>query len=228
MSNSPSTFTKENLNFQLPAQQRACFYEDIDLKLPTRTVEVFVHSISDMQVQLAIYGPLEYKKLIDEKFEDPIKTETITEAKEKESETQTFTLEFQAQDAGTYAFCLDNRAAHFFPKQVEISISSATPKRILESAFDPAKQPDDKELGDALKLLGRIHKGIYHLQVQQQRDRHRLALHSAMNEKNYNNAFYGSVIEPAIFVLVMMIQVYFNRRWFVSKTSGSAAKKRAP
>lgn len=65
MSNSPSTFTKENLNFQLPAQQRACFYEDIDLKLPTRTVEVFVHSISDMQVQLAIYGPLEYKKLID-------------------------------------------------------------------------------------------------------------------------------------------------------------------
>ncbi len=74
-----------------------------------------------------------------------------------------------------------------------------------------------------MKLLGKIHKGIYHLQVQQQRDRHRLALHSAMNEKNYNNAFYGSVIETAIFMLVMMFQVYFIRRWFVSK---APAKKR--
>lgn len=44
----------------------------------------------------------------------------VTDTKEKESESHTFTLDFQAQDPGSYAFCLDNRAAHFFPKQVEV------------------------------------------------------------------------------------------------------------
>jgi hypothetical protein len=178
-----------------------------------------------MQVQLAIYGPLDYKAIVSEQFEDAIKTELVSASKEKDSENHTFTMDFQAQDAGSYAFCLDNRAAHFFPKQVEISISSPISKRTLESAFEPVQQPDDKELSEAVTLLGKIHKGIYHLQVQQQRDRHRLALHASMNEKNYNNAFYGSVIETAIFVLVMLFQVYFIRRWFVSK---SPAKKRAP
>jgi hypothetical protein len=120
MSNSPSTFTKENLNFQLDPQRRSCFYEDIDLKAPIRTIEVFVHSSNDMQVQLAIYGPLDYKTIITEQFEDAIKTTVVTASKEKDSETHTFTMDFQAQDAGSYAFCLDNRAAHFFPKQVEV------------------------------------------------------------------------------------------------------------
>ncbi len=65
ISNSPSTFTKENLNFQLQPQQRSCFYEDIDMTAATRTVEVFIHSSSDMQVQLAIYGPLDQKSVIN-------------------------------------------------------------------------------------------------------------------------------------------------------------------
>lgn len=64
MSHSPCTFTKENLNFQLPPQRRACFYEDIDLKSSIRTIDVFIHSSNDMQVQLAIYGPLDYKAIV--------------------------------------------------------------------------------------------------------------------------------------------------------------------
>lgn len=64
MSQSQSTFTRENLNFQLPARQRSCYYEDIALESPTRTVEVFSHSSADLEILLAIYGPLNYKDVI--------------------------------------------------------------------------------------------------------------------------------------------------------------------
>ncbi len=73
------------------------------------------------------------------------------------------------------------------------------------------------ELQDSVKALTKIQKGIFNLQLQQQRDRHRLNLHAAMNAKNYNEVFYGSVIETCVFILVSLFQLYFIRRWFVNK-----------
>ncbi len=66
---------------------------------------------------------------------------------------------------------------------------------------------ENAELRDSLKALAKIHKGILNIQQQQQRDRHRLALHSATNEKNYDNVFYGSLLETLIFVVVALFQV---------------------
>ena len=31
-------------------------------------------------------------------------------------------MEFTAQNAGTYAFCLDNRKAHFFPQFLQVHL----------------------------------------------------------------------------------------------------------
>jgi hypothetical protein len=59
-----ATYTHENLKFILPPQQRSCFYEDISLDNPTRTVEIFIHSAGDMEVLLAIYGPMDYQTLV--------------------------------------------------------------------------------------------------------------------------------------------------------------------
>jgi hypothetical protein len=66
---------------------------------------------------------------------------------------------------------------------------------------------ENEELKESLKALAKIHKGILNIQQQQQRDRHRLALHSATNEKNYDNVYYGSLIETVIFVVVALLQV---------------------
>ena len=80
--------------------------------------------------------------------------------------------------------------------------------------FNDQRIPETAEIADAIKSLNKIQKGIFNLQLQQQRDRHRLTLHSAMNETNYNSVFYGSVIETAVFVLVSLFQVSFHPHWF--------------
>jgi hypothetical protein len=66
---------------------------------------------------------------------------------------------------------------------------------------------NDAELKDSLRALSKIYKGILNIQKQQLRDRYRLALHSASNTHNYNDVFYGSVVETAIFIAVSLFQV---------------------
>lgn len=49
-------------------------------------------------------------------------------------------MDFEPPEQGTFAFCLDNRRAHFFPKYVQIGIrSSSTPEDTLEFSADVVK-----------------------------------------------------------------------------------------
>lgn len=68
---------------------------------------------------------------------------------------------------------------------------------------------ETEELQAALKALHTIHRGIIDLQKQQKRDRHRLNLHSSLNDSNYNYAFYGSLFETFVFIIVSIFQVIF-------------------
>lgn len=84
-------------------------------------------------------------------------------------------------------------------------------------------EPDEVDPGrlkESLKSLGDIYKGIVQIQTLQQRDRHRLILHSETNKSNYSKVFQGSIFETFVFIAVSIFQIYFVRRWFASRTSG--------
>jgi hypothetical protein len=174
---------------------------------------------------------------LQEDFESPIRTDYIDTKKEKNSDTQTYMMEYTAQSPGTYAFCLDNRKAYFFSQYLQVSkyVNSFSSYDfiffkidvfrgdITKGNSDPSvkklvESTENKEdLQDSLKQLSKIYRGILGIQRQQLRDRYRLALHSASNEHNYRNAFYGSLLETLIFIVVACFQIYFVRRWFSSK-----------
>jgi hypothetical protein len=58
----------ETLNFEVKPGQRSCFYDTVDLDVPGRNIEVFVHSPGDIEVLLTIHGPLKYEDMIHVKF----------------------------------------------------------------------------------------------------------------------------------------------------------------
>ena len=66
---------------------------------------------------------------------------------------------------------------------------------------------DIHQLKESLHSLNAVSKGISLIQLQQQRDRHRLSLHSDTNALNYDKVFFGSIIETFIFILVSIFQV---------------------
>jgi hypothetical protein len=110
----------ESLNFDIPAGQRTCFYEEM-APGNVRKVQVFVLAGGDMQVTLNVHGPLEEGDILLEAYEDPVLSEVVTAAKEKSSDSQNVVIDFNAPEQGTYAFCIDNRKARFFPKYVQVS-----------------------------------------------------------------------------------------------------------
>ena len=56
-----------------------------------------------------------------------------------------------------------------------------------------------------------------HPQVQQQRDRHRLKLHSEVNVMSHTRVVSGSIVETAFFIAAALFQIFFVRRWFSAK-----------
>lgn len=77
--------------------------------------------------------------------------------------------------------------------------------------------------------MSRIRKGLTKIQLQQQRDRHRLSLHSEMNKKSHSHVLQGSLIETACFIGASVFQVFFVRRWFASRMAAAnpTSKQRA-
>lgn len=65
MDNNFAAPTHESINFKLNARERSCFYDDINLDVPGRTIEVFAHSDNtDVAVLLSIHGPLKYEDIL--------------------------------------------------------------------------------------------------------------------------------------------------------------------
>eukprot|EP01035_Chromulina_nebulosa_P026811 gene26811-35148_t len=166
-------------------------------KIASQRLEVFVQS--GLDILLTVHGPLDSAAVFSDSFEDPIVKESIDVFKETESESQTFEIEFKAKSPGTYAFCLDNRSARFLSKSVQALF-----------LYD-------------FKIIS---KGINKIQKQQLRDRRRLSLHSDTNNATYNELFAVSIVETFIFVCVSVLQMFFVRRWFVSRNI-SKVKSRA-
>lgn len=80
-------------------------------------------------------------------------------------------------------------------------------------------------LARAKESISRIRKGLTKLLVQQQKDRHRLKLHSEMNKRSHTQVLFGSVLETGCFIFAALFQIFFVRRWFSSKLSGATGAK---
>ena len=65
--------------------------------------------------------------------------------------------------------------------------------------------------------ISRIQKGLVNIQLQQQRDRHRLALHSKTNQGSHSHVVISSVVETCVYIAASIFQLFFVRRWFASR-----------
>jgi len=105
--------------------------------------------------------------------------------------------------------------------QLDVRSSNSPDSPVITIQDSEPDEVDPGRLKESLKSLGDIYKGIVQIQTQQQRDRHRLILHSETNKSNYSKVFQGSIFETFVFITVSIFQIYFVRRWFASRTSGA-------
>lgn len=229
----------ESFNFVVKPQQRECFFEEISAEKATDgtayKVDVFLQSGGNIDILLSFHGPLELSEVMSGAFENPYFTKLIDINLESEFDTQTYMADFSPSVAGHYAICLDNRASRFTSKTVQLDVS---PKKssALGEPIDPkamqgktSSEPevDVQKVASAIKALKKIELGINHIQVQQQRDKHRLILHSDANDANYNEVFISSIIETLIFMGVSIFQIFFVRRWFAARLNANPATSKA-
>lgn len=170
-------------------------------------------------VLLEIFGPIStLEKLHSEEFGSAILSESINPARETKTETLTFTHIFDPNTPGTYAVCLDNRNARFTPKTVQIDVRMAPRPEPITIKSGKKSKNENEEMERIKESISRIQKGFVNIQLQQQRDRHRLGLHSKTNEGSHNHVVLSSIVETAVYIAASIFQLFFVRRWFASRT----------
>lgn len=193
-----------------------------------------MQSGGDLDIHLSIHGPLELDDVRLEFFEKLIVKEVIDMSRETLSETQTFVTDFKPKLPGTYGICLDNRYDKKHSKLVHLDVRQVEKPepevvRLNMKTKDTAK--DNKETDPALRnvreSLTRLKKGVLQILKQQQRDRHRLSLHSETNKLSHDEVVWDSIVETIAFIATACFQVFFVRRWFVNKMGGTSIKQRA-
>lgn len=90
---------------------------------------------------------------------------------------------------------------------------------VLKLGGDYSAAEEEELITKAKELISRIRKGLSKIQSQQQRDRHRLSLHSEMSKRSHAHVLQGSIIETACFLGAALFQIFFVRRWFAKKTN---------
>ena len=114
--------------------------------------------------------------------------------------------------------CLDNRASHFTPRIVQIDIRLAPrPEPITLKGGHKKNKQENEEMERVKESISRIQKGLVNIQLQQQRDRHRLALHSKTNQGSHSHVVISSVVETCVYIAASIFQLFFVRRWFASR-----------
>ena len=80
-----------------------------------------------------------------------------------------------------------------------------------EQKKESARQEEVANLEASIK---RLKSGLRKVQQQQQQERHRQAVHAAVNEDSNNHMVVGSLIETVVFVGTAIFQIMFVRHWF--------------
>ena len=110
----------DSLNFILPHGKQECFYEELVEKSNSREVEIFIPQNGNTDIVLSVYGPLTLPQVQQGIFTNLILTETVDAADQVESDSRSFIQEFLPDEAGIYAFCVDNSRSHFLSKKIEV------------------------------------------------------------------------------------------------------------
>ena len=225
-----SSSVHESMNMVIQARTRECFYEDMNQNDPAHTVEAFVRTGGNVDVYFTINGPLDLQDIRSETFESPLVEERVDAEKQVSSDSYTFKMDFKPKTPGTYAFCLDNRRSRFLAKIVELDVRLTQRVEPISIKIKDQKgdnQEEEENMERAKESISKIRKGLAKIQLQQQRDRHRLALHSETNISSHNRVVAGSIIETAFFIAASLFQIVYVRRWFAQRTSNPTGKQRA-
>jgi len=222
------------LAVSLPPRSKRCVHEDLPAK-SEGTVELFVESGGRLEVHLTVEGPM---RDLDpqgvphaDSETEVILDEVVTNGHEEEFD-DSYVFSFKSR-GGVYRACVANDMNHVVTKVVQLDIRSslAAPPRAgkaikllseggnegLSDEEKKKKKQKDEEVANLQDSIRRIKAGLKTIERQQKQDRHRQAVHTAVNEDNNNHMVIGSLIETVVFIAAASFQIIFVRNWFENK-----------
>lgn len=224
------------LAVSLPPRSKRCVHEDFPAK-SDGTVELFVESGGRLEVHLTVEGPM--GSTDSQGVPQPgtetgtILDEVVTNGHGQEEEFDDSYLFSFKSDGGVYRACVANDMNHVVTKVVQIDIRSSfasptpvgEPIKLLSSGAredlseeeKKAKKRQDADVATLQESIRRIKGGLKTIERQQKQDRHRQAVHTAVNEDNNNHMVIGSLIETVVFIGAAAFQIIFVRNWFENK-----------
>jgi len=223
-----------------------CFYEDNDSPGKLMEFKVFVLRGGELDVLASARGPLAKNPrdglpipaaggaggVIYEGVVSSIKMEDGDFAGE-------FNHQFMMRE-GTYEVCLRHDPKQLAggggePRVVEFSLAepgaaaaAAGPENglragVTEDERQTALQKAADKLGLGKKMekyalaLAKARERLAEVRAKQEAERHRLAVHSALNRSSHKKMVLSSVVETAVFVAVSLFQIFYIKRWFSGK-----------
>jgi len=203
------------------------------------TVELFVESGGKLEVHMTIEGPMAtgWDKIPEAGESTAMLFDKVISNGREEDFDDSFLFSFKS-DGGAYRVCVSNDMNRVANKVVQVDIRSSAkvisenpikissdPKKAEEArlAKEEAKGSEARQAEVAVleKSIRRLKRGLRKVQQQQQQERHRQAVHTAVNQDSNNHMVLGSLVETVVFVATAAFQIIFVRNWF----DGKAAKQ---
>ena len=101
---------------------------------------------------------------------------------------------------------------------MDIRLAAKPEPIVVQVGGEYSKEDQIAIVSKSKEMISHIRKDISRIQLQQQRDRHRLILHSEMSKRSHQRVLQGSIIETSCFIAAALFQIFFVRRWFAAKT----------
>jgi hypothetical protein len=225
-----------------PLAQR-CIHEEVAAGTEA-TVELFVEKGAKLEVHLTIEGPMTKAwGNVPEANEKTVKLldEVVTNGHEEDfDDSFLFTFESKGGDNGNvYQVCVANDMNHLISKTVQLDIrTNYVPRKPETKRVKLVQNPDqlteeervaekakEEEVANLEASIKRLKAGLRKVFKQQQQERHRQAVHTAVNEDSNNHMVVGSVIETVVFIGAACFQLIFIRKWFDGKVGGRQARQ---
>ncbi|GMH55203.1 hypothetical protein TL16_g01846 [Triparma laevis f. inornata] len=138
----------------------------------------------------------------------------------------TYLYSFAAKFKGTYRVCAVNDVSPWTSKTVELDLRVKREKEQLdpnghvmeredfdENVADPTLATS-KHSKDMLKTLSGLKHKMDSMDKKQKTERHRLELHSGLNEKSHSRMVIGALFETVLFIGLMGGQIWILKYWF--------------
>eukprot|EP00968_Pinguiococcus_pyrenoidosus_P022515 scaffold3283_cov237-Pinguiococcus_pyrenoidosus.AAC.2 len=226
----------DSLVIDVAPQEERCFFETLENQV-TVTMDVFVGGGATLDIHVRIDGPFSpdpnyglpvlsddtVPVIVDEMVtQKDLRTRDNVKAVLDDAYSNTFKSE-----GGVYRLCVTNNVGGSSMKRLQIDVhvgddeqqESTYQKRIPLTGAGDGDRPQDMDTISV--LLSDMDKLMADLIRKQQRERHRLAVHTSLNRVSRDRLYWSSVVETMIYVLFSVFQILFIRYWF----SGRSSKK---